>query len=62
MTNNDCYYYYDDHDMGATIPCCRLIDEYVALSCKDCPHYITQKEVDKIIIEFKNGEYIHVNK
>ena len=60
MINRDCYYYYNDHDMGATIPCCRLDKEYRSLHCENCPRYITQKEVDEIVMEFKNGNYIRV--
>ena len=54
IIHSDCYYYYDDHD----IPCCKLEKEYGKVPCENCSNYVTKKEADKIIWEFKNGNYI----
>lgn len=41
----DCYWYYEDQDMNARIPCCKIIDHWPKAwgigpgDCKECKHY-----------------------
>ena len=51
----DCYFYVEDHDMGATIPwCCKK--HCVIESCEGCSFYISKSDADKIINEHFEGE------
>ena len=44
----DCYWYYCEHDMGASIDCCTLCDGLGECPCaEDCENYISNKEVTK---------------
>lgn len=53
----DCYFYYEDHDMGATIPCCLYFSEsYHELPCEGCEKYFTKAEAFRIIKEHVDGE------
>ena len=50
----DCYYFYEEPDMGAHIPFCTksAIDVYDPPNCnKNCPHYISNAEVRKMVKE-----------
>ena len=57
----DCYYFSEEQDMGAHIPCCDRIpgfDGYEPKNCnKDCPYYISRSKARELIdkyIEEKN--------
>lgn len=66
--NSDCYFYHEDQDMGATIPCCTWNKGpgygMAARECKryryKCPGYIPKKAVNEIIYRIlkvlKGGE------
>lgn len=48
----DCYFYHEEQDMGASIPCCN----YALLGlgqcpCNGCKHYISKIDADRIIRE-----------
>lgn len=38
MKNRDCRFFYEDHDMGKSIPCCSL-HEYTDCPCETCNRY-----------------------
>lgn len=57
----DCYYFSEEQDMGAHIPCCDRIpgiEGYEPKNCnKDCPYYISRSKARELIdkyIEEKN--------
>lgn len=37
----DCFFYQEEHDMGATVPCCRYHGGYGNCPCKDCDKYVS---------------------
>lgn len=42
----DCYYYYEEQDMHAHIPCCSVSGEFEPKNCNEfCKNYITKKQV-----------------
>ena len=48
----DCYYYYEDQDMNAHIPCCSVNGQYEPNNCNEkCPNYITNKQVNLLVKE-----------
>lgn len=38
--NHDCFFYQEQHDMGATIPCCGYYGGYGNCPCKGCDKYV----------------------
>lgn len=56
----DCYFYYESKEMGATVPNCSYANyEYGFCPCsKECKYHISRTEVHKIIKEFvQSGAY-----
>lgn len=58
----DCYYFSEEQDVGAHIPCCDRIpgiEGYEPKSCnKGCPYYISRSKVRELIdkyVEEENG-------
>jgi len=48
--NEDCYFYNEDYDMGATIRFCTYSKiEFGLCPCKGCTHYLSKNDADKII-------------
>lgn len=47
----ECYYYYEEQDMGAHIPCCRYHKKYGYCPCDNCEHYISKQSVDRVVRE-----------
>lgn len=46
----DCYFYYEDNDMGAKVPNCKKEIDYGSCPCSaNCKHYITNKEVMELV-------------
>ena len=46
----DCYFYGEDHDMGATIRFCTYGKiEYGECPCNGCTHYLGKNDSDKIV-------------
>jgi hypothetical protein len=46
----DCYFYSEDHDMGATIRCCTYSKiVYGECPCKGCNYYLSKSDADKIV-------------
>lgn len=49
----DCYFYHEEHDMGARIPFCSYHNkEFGHCPCKDCDKFLSKSEADKIINEY----------
>ena len=50
----DCYFYEEAHDMGATIRYCTQPEEikWGYCPCEGCDKYLSNKEVSKIIREY----------
>lgn len=49
----DCYYHYEEHQMGATIDCCFKKGKCLGdCPCEGCDSYISKAEVSKIIAEY----------
>lgn len=56
----DCYYFSEEADMGAHIPCCDALEKfgYEPKGCNSkCKHYISNKEVRRIIDEKIRDKY-----
>lgn len=53
MKNTDCYFYFEQADMGAHIPCC-FYKEYGLgeCPCDDCTNYMPQSKVSEIVRAF----------
>lgn len=48
----NCYFYSEDQDMGASIPCCRFGGrKYGECPCQTCPFYFPKSKADQIIRE-----------
>lgn len=50
----DCYFYREDHDMGATIPYCVYnFEGWGICPCsKECKHYISGQDAFSIVKEY----------
>ncbi len=52
MLREDCFYYYNDHDMHATIPSCsKHLNEYY-FKCENCKNFISKKEAHKVVDDY----------
>lgn len=60
--DNICYWYREDHDMGATIPYCSKYDSYAEgkygerpRNChdKNCESYISKTDVKNLVINYQ---------
>lgn len=48
----DCYFFHEDHDMGATIPFCSYHKGALGdCPCKDCENYLSNSDAHKIIMD-----------
>ena len=49
----DCYFYNEEHDMGATIPFCGY-QSYASwvCPCKDCKHYLSKDTVHDLVMDY----------
>lgn len=56
----DCYYFSEEQDMGAHIPCCDRIsgiEGYEPKNCnKDCPYYISRSKARDLIDKYVEEE------
>lgn len=53
----DCYYYYEEQDMHAHIPCCSKSGKMEPKNCNaSCPHYITHRKANEIISSYQSHE------
>ncbi len=56
----DCYYFSEEQDMGAHIPCCDRIsgiEGYEPKNCnKDCPYYISRSKARELIDKYVEEE------
>lgn len=50
--NEDCYYYNDVRDMGATIPTCDYYHKLGYCPCEGCRIYIQNKMVSRIVRQY----------
>ena len=47
---SNCFWYDEDKDMGATIPCCVYFHEYGHCPCStSCPHYISREDANNLV-------------
>jgi hypothetical protein len=52
-TRRDCFFYYEDHDMGATIPNCKFGKSYGDCPCEGCNKYVPRQEAVEIVMKIK---------
>lgn len=51
----DCYFFHEEHQMGATIPTCSYYHGGLGnCPCKDCKKYISKSEAYKMVLEKVN--------
>ena len=49
----DCYFYHEEPDMGAHIPCCNYKNfGYGICPCKECEHYLSKTDAYRLIKMF----------
>lgn len=46
---DDCYFYYEEHDMGATMPCCSHLNTILESKKPQCSYYFSRKRVRQIV-------------
>ena len=52
----DCYHYMEEHDMGATVHCCRVHSGYGNCPCTaDCKDYIKDSDAYKVVRVWQAG-------
>lgn len=56
LKRTDCFYYYEEQNMGACIPCCGIYNELGKCPCDSkCKDYISLKDIYNIIRNYQNG-------
>lgn len=56
-TKEDCYFYHEEHQMGATIPTCSYHNNGLGdCPCEGCKKYIARSEVCKMVKESVDKE------
>lgn len=56
MYREDCYWFHEEHDMGARIPTCAKTKDYIIESCsKDCKNYISNTRVSELANKYLEG-------
>lgn len=45
----DCFFYHEEKDMGATVPCCSYFNTYSECPCDGCKKYIEMSKVFSIV-------------
>lgn len=48
----DCYFYEEEKDMGATVPCCSYYGGYGNCPCENCEKHFSKKDAYKIIRDY----------
>lgn len=49
----DCYFYHEEHDMGARIPFCSYHNgSFGYCPCKDCDKFLSKSEASKVVWEY----------
>lgn len=49
----DCYFYHEEKDMGATVPCCTYFGGYGNCPCSnDCEKFVGKYDISKIAVEY----------
>lgn len=57
LIQRDCFFFREEHDMGARIELCGYSDKRYSsslsegLNCRDCPIYISMAEVRGLVLE-----------
>lgn len=57
LIRRDCFFFHEEHDMGARIELCGYSDKSYesslseGLNCRDCPIYISMAEVRGLVLE-----------
>ena len=51
MPKENCFYYFEEQDMGAHIPCCRLTTGVGDCPCDHCGDYISKRAAYKLVRE-----------
>lgn len=55
IKRNDCYFYYEEPDMGAHIPICKLYSKLGYCPCENCKDYVSEAEAYKRVITYPKG-------
>lgn len=56
IIHKDCFFFYEEHDMGARIELCGYSDKIYnkclakGIDCRDCPNYISMAEVRGLVL------------
>ena len=51
--HEECYFYWEDHDMGATIPNCTYANhDYGVCPCEGCTHILTKSKAREILTQY----------
>jgi hypothetical protein len=58
MTREDCYFYFEEHDMGARIPCCTRHEGLGNCPCDGCEKYLTKADAARIINKYCDGKLV----
>ena len=48
-----CFFFWEDHDMGATIPNCKFGKSYGDCPCEGCEKYVSRGEAMEIVMKSK---------
>lgn len=52
----DCFYYFGEKDMGATIPCCKKRRQLGDCPCEHCEDYISGSDAYRIVEEWQKAK------
>ena len=51
MKKENCFYYFEEHDMGAHIPCCKINQGLGNCPCENCDSYLSRNNAYKLMEE-----------
>lgn len=52
----DCFYYIEEEDMGAMIPCCKKRSQIGDCPCEHCEDYISGSDAYRIVEEWQKAK------
>ena len=52
----ECYWYDEERDMGASVPYCKKKGTYPLDNCEECRDYIDRRKKLKITVEYADKE------
>lgn len=53
----ECYFYSEEHDMGASIPCCSFRGGLGNCPCENCKSYLSEQAAYRIVRAVREGKY-----